>query len=241
MWTTPTPFARRSRMIRNSSSISVSVSAAVGSSITRTAALSDSALAISTICCWAILRSPTRARGSSFRCRRSISSCVCRLSRRSSSRKRGRPRGSRPRKMFWATVRCGARFSSWWIMLMPRSSAVRGLAIWTGSPLNRISPASGWYTPARIFIRVDLPAPFSPTRAWTSPGWSSKLASASAWTPGKSLVIPVISTSRSRIGSSSKPAGLNGTGLPQVCGSPEPCYPDRTWVTGTGRPGSPGR
>ena len=74
MWTTPTPFARRSRMIRNSSSISVSVSAAVGSSITRTAALSESALAISTICCWAILRSPTRARGSSLRCSRSISS-----------------------------------------------------------------------------------------------------------------------------------------------------------------------
>ena len=24
--------------------------------------------------------------------------------------------------------------------------------------------------PARIFISVDLPAPFSPTRAWTSPG-----------------------------------------------------------------------
>ena len=31
------------------------------------------------------------------------------------------------------------------------------------------TPASGEYTPARIFIKVDLPAPFSPTSAWISP------------------------------------------------------------------------
>ena len=38
-----------------------------------------------------------------------------------------RARGSRPMKMFWATVRCGIRLSSWWIMLMPRSWAARGI------------------------------------------------------------------------------------------------------------------
>src|SRR5439155_12322355 len=41
----------------------------------------------------------------------------------------------------------------------------------------------------------DLPAPFSPTSAWTSPPRSSKRASLSACTPGKSLLIPSISTS----------------------------------------------
>jgi hypothetical protein len=32
-------------------------------------------------------------------------------------------------------------------------------------PPSATVPASGWYTPARIFISVDLPAPFSPTIA----------------------------------------------------------------------------
>ncbi len=55
-------------MIRNSSSISVSVSAAVGSSMIRTAELNERALAISTICCWATARLDTRAFGSSLMC-----------------------------------------------------------------------------------------------------------------------------------------------------------------------------
>ena len=63
MWTTPAPLSRRWRMIRNSSSISVSVRAAVGSSMIRTSDLNESALAISTICCWATARPETRARG----------------------------------------------------------------------------------------------------------------------------------------------------------------------------------
>ena len=48
-------------MMRKSSSISVSVSAAVGSSMIRTSELYESALAISTICCWATAR-PGHAR-----------------------------------------------------------------------------------------------------------------------------------------------------------------------------------
>src|SRR5437588_8003309 len=46
-------------------------------------------------------------------------------------------------------------------------------------------------------MSVDLPAPFSPTSAWISPRRSSKRQLRSAWTPGKSLLIPSISTSRS--------------------------------------------
>src|SRR4051812_35297066 len=44
--------------------------------------------------------------------------------------------------------------------------------------------------PARSLISVDLPAPFSPQRAWTSPACRSKLTSRSATTPGKRLVSP---------------------------------------------------
>ena len=77
MWTTPLPCSRSERMMRNSSSISVSVSAAVGSSMMSTDASSDSALAISTICCCATLRSMTLAVGSSLRPSRSTSSAVC--------------------------------------------------------------------------------------------------------------------------------------------------------------------
>ena len=51
-------------------------------------------------------------------------------------------------------------------------------------------PASRVYTPERIFIRVDLPAPFSPTRACTSPLRTSRWTLCSARTPGKLLPMP---------------------------------------------------
>src|SRR2546421_994156 len=41
-----------------------------------------------------------------------------------------------------------------------------------------------------MFIRVDLPAPFSPRSAWTSPSTSSKSTWSLASTPGNCLVIP---------------------------------------------------
>src|ERR687895_2944608 len=41
-----------------------------------------------------------------------------------------------------------------------------------------------------MFMRVDLPAPFSPRRAWTSPLRRSKLTSSFATTPGNLFVIP---------------------------------------------------
>src|SRR3979411_1829477 len=47
-----------------------------------------------------------------------------------------------------------------------------------------ISPESAGCAPARIFISVDLPAPFSPTRACTSPALTSKVTPSSARTPG---------------------------------------------------------
>src|SRR3954447_22171564 len=81
---------------------------------------------------------------------------------------------------------------------MPASCAARGLENDTASPSKRTSPSSGRRTPVSTLISVDLPAPFSPTSACTSPGSSANETSSSATTPEKRLV-----TSRtSRIGSS---------------------------------------
>src|SRR5215467_3120569 len=48
--------------------------------------------------------------------------------------------------------------------------------------------------PARIFISVDLPAPFSPIKAWTWPAISSNRTPASARTPGNDLLMSLAST-----------------------------------------------
>src|SRR5918998_3143770 len=55
----------------------------------------------------------------------------------------------------------------------------------TGSPLNTISPESIGWIPAMHLIRVDLPAPLSPTSAITSPGATWKSTSYRAWTAPK--------------------------------------------------------
>ena len=48
---------------------------------------------------------------------------------------------------------------------MPESIASLAELNETGLPFSRISPASGRYSPYRMFISVDLPAPFSPSSA----------------------------------------------------------------------------
>ena len=45
-----------------------------------------------------------------------------------------------------------------------------------------------------FFIKVDLPAPFSPTMAWIVPGRTRNVMSWLAMTPGKVLPIPTSST-----------------------------------------------
>src|SRR5579862_8578339 len=58
------------------------------------------------------------------------------------------------------------------------------------TPSMVMVPASGARTPPRIFIMVDLPAPFSPTRPMTSPGAILMAKPWSATTPGYDLRIP---------------------------------------------------
>jgi hypothetical protein len=75
-------------------------------------------------------------------------------------------------------------------MLIPRSCAALGLGIFTSFPLYIIRPESFEYIPANTFTKVDFPAPFSPTKACTSPFFNSKRHFLSAFTPGKDLSFP---------------------------------------------------
>src|SRR5947209_10362789 len=77
---------------------------------------------------------------------------------------------------------------------MPRAWACVGERSSTTSPPTFITPASGWWIPARIFTSVLLPAPFSPTSACTSPGNRLKSTPRKACTPLKYLAIPPSST-----------------------------------------------
>src|ERR1700754_3988255 len=58
---------------------------------------------------------------------------------------------------------------------MPLLFASPGLVNTTSWPSTRKVPVSGRCTPASILTIVDLPAPFSPTRACASPPYSGKL------------------------------------------------------------------
>ena len=69
---------------------------------------------------------------------------------------------AQPSATFSATVSVGTSMKCWWIMPMPWRIASVGDVIVTSWPLRKMVPSSGWYNPYRIFIRVLLPAPFSP-------------------------------------------------------------------------------
>src|SRR4051794_29422462 len=78
---------------------------------------------------------------------------------------------------------------------MPWRVASCGVFSWTGSPSHRASYSSPGWIPAIALIRVDLPAPLSPTRATPSPAWTSKSTSVSASTAPNRLVTPLSSRS----------------------------------------------
>src|SRR5690242_6163543 len=65
----------------------------------------------------------------------------------------------------------------------------------TRAPATSMEPASGRYRPPSIFIRLDLPAPFSPTSACTSPATMSKSTSASAGVPLNAVEMRVAASS----------------------------------------------
>src|SRR5438552_1961059 len=69
------------------------------------------------------------------------------------------------------------------IMAMPMAAACAGVLRRTSRPSQSIWPASRSYIPATIFIKVDFPAPFSPSSRWASPAATERFPSAKAWTP----------------------------------------------------------
>src|SRR5512147_3258251 len=105
------------------------------------------------------------------------------------------------------------------MVAMPRSAEALGSLRKTCVPLSSIDPESGCNAPLNSLSRVDLPAPFSPTRACTSPGRSSKSTSLSARTPGKlldtasslrGLAAPDGAAAGSRGGTPGGPVALSG-------------------------------
>ena len=200
MTETPSAFSRA--MILSSRSVSDAVRLEVGSSMMTRRALSDSALAISTSC---ICASDSEATGvSGAKSPRRAASAAARPSgsiRRSSISRNGPPfSGSRPMKMFAAAVRFSNRFSSWCTKAMPPRIEPPTVSRGISTPSSSIVPALGATTPPRIFISVDLPAPFSPTRPITSPWLTEKLMSSTALMPGYTFEIPVIFRNGSGIG-----------------------------------------
>ena len=94
-------------------------------------------------------------------------------------------------KTFSATVRSGKRRGSWWTTAIPSARAWAGpWMLRLARRRARIVPLSGWWTPARILTSVLLPAPFSPTSAWTSPGSRSSETSSRAWVAANRFEIP---------------------------------------------------
>ena len=94
------------------------------------------------------------------------------------------------------TSRC-----SWCTIPIPSRLAASGDGIVTGRPSSLIVPPSGRYTPAKTFIRLVLPAPFSPRSAWISPGPASNVAPSIATTsPNRFAIV------------SRRPAGMAAAG-----------------------------
>src|SRR5579872_1822940 len=75
-------------------------------------------------------------------------------------------------------------------MPMPARLAANGSAKPTGTPSRMISPESGFRMPARMFIRVLLPAPFSPQITWTSPRSTMRSTRSSATLSSNFLTTP---------------------------------------------------
>src|SRR5579884_290856 len=72
-------------------------------------------------------------------------------------------------------------------MPIPAAIACAGERHRRRCPPSQMLPSSGWYRPARMFISVVLPAPFSPRSACTSPGRASNETPWSATVSGKAL------------------------------------------------------
>ncbi|GAP60632.1 hypothetical protein AHiyo1_41970 [Arthrobacter sp. Hiyo1] len=87
-----------------------------------------------------------------------------------------------PRAMFSAIVMVSTRPRSWWMKAM--FAVASGVP--NACPATVIWPLVGEYSPERILISVDLPAPFWPSSAWMLPASRVRLTSCrAALTPNR--------------------------------------------------------
>src|SRR5579871_309507 len=100
---------------------------------------------------------------------------------------------------------------------MPCWRASSGDLRWMGLSSQKMAPLSGGWKPQRILMKVDFPAPLSPTRASTSPFRIYMLTSRNAVTAPKLLLMCSV---RSRTGAPSSTAMLKGSGTADISPSP---------------------
>ncbi len=101
--------------------------------------------------------------------------------------------------MFSAIVMTGISMKCWCTMPMPSRIASADVRRVTAFPPIRISPSSGRSSPYSWFIRVLLPAPFSPSSAWISPRRRSRSMWSFATSAPNRLVMPRSSSARSAL------------------------------------------
>ena len=164
---TAVPSAASRRTASNSQS--VSGSAPVGSS--STSSLGSRAIAATISTRWRVARSASaisRAGSTdSKRNRERISLARSRIFARLTSP--DHPRGSFGQHSLVATSTFPGELSSWYAIPRPAAREACGRPSSSVAPSMLTLPASGVTTPASTFIRVDLPAPFSPRSPCTSP------------------------------------------------------------------------
>jgi hypothetical protein len=73
---------------------------------------------------------------------------------------------------FSSTDRWGSRLSSWYTACTPAARSAAGVGEATSRPSIRKVPESRVIAPVSTLMSVDFPAPFSPARQWTWPGYS---------------------------------------------------------------------
>ncbi len=190
---TPSSWARRDTRV-SSASASRGARTAVGSSRISTRGLRSSTRRSSSR--W---RSPTDSDAT----RASSGSSMPRARPSSSARARSGPRRSTnpvasPRARFSRAVSEGTSMKCWCTIARPRRIASRAVAGASGPPSTDTTPRSGSRSPAAMRSSVDLPAPFSPTMAWTRPGSRCSEAPSRATASPNLLSMPVSVTAATR-------------------------------------------
>ncbi len=190
---TATPWSHRRRTTPSSRAASSASRLDVGSSSTSTRGSSTIARATATSCLVAGDSADRGPRGSMSSSPSVASAADARALVRPQSMP-SRPRTSWPIITFSATVRCGLRCVSWKTVAMPSARLCATLVGGLSTPSTTTVPARIGSVPVSAPMRVDLPAPFSPMSACTSPGRSARSTPSSTRTPESSTVIPRSST-----------------------------------------------